>query len=123
MAEFLSPTPRREGKSFLFVVAFIAALGGFLFGYDTGVISGAPLFINGDLHATQFEQQAIVGSLLLGAVAGARDLLGLPRRCHQSQMDEGHLRDDLCARGAGLCLLTERGSADRGSLPELYPSR
>ncbi len=29
MAEFLSPTPRREGEPFLFVVAFIAALGGF----------------------------------------------------------------------------------------------
>ena len=71
MADFFVTQARREGKPFLFMVAMIAALGGFLFGYDTGVISGALLFIKGDLHATQFEQQAIVGALLLGAVGGA----------------------------------------------------
>src|SRR5512142_3479872 len=42
-----------------------------LFGYDTGVISGALLLIKGDLGASTFEQSAIVGSLLLGAMAGA----------------------------------------------------
>jgi hypothetical protein len=36
---------RGEAKPFLFVLAAVAALGGFLFGYDTGVISGALLFI------------------------------------------------------------------------------
>ena len=46
-------------------------MGGFLFGYDTGIISGALLFIKSDLHASKFEQQWIVGSLLLGAVVGA----------------------------------------------------
>jgi sugar porter (SP) family MFS transporter len=71
MSEFFVTEARREGRPFLFVVALIAALGGFLFGYDTGVISGALLFIKGDLHASQFEQQAIVGALLLGAVFGA----------------------------------------------------
>ena len=45
MAGFFVTDARREGKPFLFVVALIAALGGFLFGYDTGVISGALLFI------------------------------------------------------------------------------
>jgi MFS family permease len=62
---------RRAGKPFLFAVAVIAALGGFLFGYDTGVISGALLSIAPDLHASSFDQEAIVGALLLGAVAGA----------------------------------------------------
>jgi sugar porter (SP) family MFS transporter len=53
-------------------VAAIAALGGFLFGYDTGVIGGAMLFIKKDLGLkTHGQQQLTVAILLLGAVAGA----------------------------------------------------
>lgn len=52
-------------------VAAIAAIGGFLFGYDTGVISGALLYIKRDFDAGPFEQEAIVSVLLLGAAAGA----------------------------------------------------
>lgn len=57
---------------FLLRVAAVAAIGGFLFGYDTGVIGGALLYIKRDLHAgSSFDQQAIVSSLLVGAVVGA----------------------------------------------------
>jgi sugar porter (SP) family MFS transporter len=62
---------RSEAKPFLFVLALVAALGGFLFGYDTGVISGALLFIKPAFHASALQQQAIIGSLLIGAVVGA----------------------------------------------------
>ena len=61
----------RGRNPFILRLATVAAIGGFLFGYDTGVVSGALLFIKKDLHAGSFEQQAIVGSLLLGAVGGA----------------------------------------------------
>jgi sugar porter (SP) family MFS transporter len=52
-------------------VAAIAAIGGFLFGYDTGIISGALLYIKRDFHAGPLEQEAIVSVLLIGAAAGA----------------------------------------------------
>jgi major inositol transporter-like SP family MFS transporter len=55
---------------FILRLALIAALGGFLFGYDTGVISGALLYIEPDLHPSGFEAQAFVGALLIGAVVG-----------------------------------------------------
>lgn len=46
-------------------------IGSFLFGFDTGIISGALLFIRRDLHLDSFGQSSVVSVLLLGAVAGA----------------------------------------------------
>lgn len=50
---------------------FLIAVGGFLFGFDTGVISGALLFIRSDLQMNSFQQGSVVSVLVLGAMAGA----------------------------------------------------
>jgi SP family sugar:H+ symporter-like MFS transporter len=52
-------------------IYLFGALGGLLFGYDTGVISGALLFIPNDFKLSPFLQGAIVAALLLGAMIGA----------------------------------------------------
>jgi SP family sugar:H+ symporter-like MFS transporter len=52
-------------------VYFFGALGGILFGYDTGVISGAILFIQKDFGLSSFLQGAVVAALLLGAMVGS----------------------------------------------------
>jgi SP family sugar:H+ symporter-like MFS transporter len=58
---------RASGRS----IYFFGALGGLLFGYDTGVISGAILFIPKDFKLSPFLQGAVVAGLLLGAMVGA----------------------------------------------------
>lgn len=57
-------------------VAFVVTLGSFLFGYDTGVISGALPYMYmpgnaGGLQLTSTEEGAVVATLLLGAAFGA----------------------------------------------------
>jgi sugar porter (SP) family MFS transporter len=67
-------------RRYVYVVASVAALGGLLFGYDTGVISGALLFIGEDFELNPFLEGFIVSSLLLGAMVGAGVSGGLSDR-------------------------------------------
>jgi MFS family permease len=56
---------------FVYVVAAIAAINGALFGYDTGIISGALLYIEKDFALSNFLQELVVSGVLVGAVLGA----------------------------------------------------
>jgi hypothetical protein len=58
-----------EAMSFYFI-AGIAALGGLLFGYDTGVIPGALLFIREALALPPTTQGVVVAIVLAGAAGG-----------------------------------------------------
>lgn len=53
------------------LVAAVASLGGLLFGFDTGVISGALLFIKDEFALTPTMQGVVTGVVLIGAVLGA----------------------------------------------------
>lgn len=52
-------------------IYFFGALGGLLFGYDTGVISGAILFISKQLTLTKWQEGWVVSAVLVGAILGA----------------------------------------------------
>ncbi len=71
-----------EGQRKITRWAAAIALGGFLFGFDTGVVSGALLYIKQDFGLNSFEQGSVVSVLLIGAVVGATSWLsdGLGRR-------------------------------------------
>ena len=60
-----------RGTRFVCVAALFAALGGLLFGYDTGVISGALIFIKREFGLTTAAEEIVVSGVLLGAAIGA----------------------------------------------------
>jgi SP family galactose:H+ symporter-like MFS transporter len=65
-----SPT-KSANRGFVYLAAIFAALGGLLFGYDTGVISGAELFFRNEFSLTTFALEVIVSGVLAGAAIGA----------------------------------------------------
>jgi sugar porter (SP) family MFS transporter len=56
---------------YVLFVCVTAALGGFLFGFDTAVISGANLFIQPYFDLTDWQFGGVVSSMLLGCAFGA----------------------------------------------------
>jgi major inositol transporter-like SP family MFS transporter len=93
--EAASPeTAARRG--YLVKLTVISTLGGLLFGYDTGVISGALPFLKADLKLSSVEEASVVSSLLFAAmigpliggklpdVLGARAGCGSARSCSSS---------------------------------------
>src|SRR6266702_1826789 len=60
-----------RGARFVYIAALFAALGGLLFGYDTGVISGALIFIKREFGLTTAAEEIVVSGVLLGATIGA----------------------------------------------------
>jgi MFS transporter, SP family, galactose:H+ symporter len=60
-----------SGTRFVYVASVFAALGGLLFGYDTGVISGALIFIRQSFALSVFHQEIVVSVVLVGASIGA----------------------------------------------------
>lgn len=61
----------RAARRNVVLTAAIAGLGGLLFGYDTGIIASAMLFIRGDFGLGSFEQGVVVSAVPIGAAVGA----------------------------------------------------
>src|ERR1700736_2552057 len=85
MAEIATSSRTEYSRYFVQMVAATAALAGLLFGFDTGVISGAILFIKGEFGLTPFAEELLVSAALVGAVFGSilsgrlTDLIGRRR--------------------------------------------
>src|SRR2546428_7419855 len=60
-----------RGARFVYISALFASLGGLLFGYDTGVISGALIFIKREFGLTTTAEEIVVSGVLFGATIGA----------------------------------------------------
>lgn len=75
--------PGSKHRGYLTRLTVISTLGGLLFGYDTGVISGALLYMQDSLSMSPVEEATVVSALLfpgaaVGALSGGRlaDTLG-----------------------------------------------
>ena len=60
-----------RGKPYVILICATAGLGGFLFGFDTAVISGAVNFLREKFQLSPAMEGWIMSSALLGCVVGA----------------------------------------------------
>ena len=61
----------REHKRYVYLMALVGALNGLLFGFDTGVISGALPYIKQTFELSTFLSEVVTASVLVGAMVGA----------------------------------------------------
>ncbi len=109
-----SPPLTSPIKAFVYFAVAVAAIGGLLFGYDTGVVSGAILFITRQFSLSSTMEEIVVSAVLVGAIFGAS--LG------------GALTDKLGRRSliivAGVIfILSSLGTAFAPSVPWLIAAR
>jgi sugar porter (SP) family MFS transporter len=67
-----SLTLQQEGsRGYVYVVSMIAAVGGLLFGFDTGIISGAIGPVVKEFQLTEWQEGWAVSAVLIGCIIGA----------------------------------------------------
>src|SRR5690348_7378739 len=62
---------REQFSGYALLLLFFAALGGFLFGYNTGVISGALMYVVGEFSLSILQEGLMVSMILIGGLAGS----------------------------------------------------
>ena len=68
-APLLGSKPR--SSCFLRTLVALSAISGFLFGYDTGIISGALVLVKSDFRLSSFQQELVVSATIFTAIIGA----------------------------------------------------
>ena len=61
---------RKASLRYLYLITLVAAVGGFLFGYDLSLISGAIIFLKTEWALSPFWMGAVAGSAILGCPFG-----------------------------------------------------
>jgi sugar porter (SP) family MFS transporter len=67
----MAETQKIHAKRFVYLATAVSGLGGMLFGYDIGVISGAILFVKRAFGLSPILEEVVVSSVLLGSLLGA----------------------------------------------------
>jgi SP family galactose:H+ symporter-like MFS transporter len=70
IAEQVSMSTLKETPPYTYLIAAIAALGGILFGYDIGVISGAENLLKAQFHLSSTTEEIAVAAVLVGSIIG-----------------------------------------------------
>jgi SP family arabinose:H+ symporter-like MFS transporter len=58
-------------KSFVYLISLVACVGGFLFGYDINIISGAVIFMEKEFNLTTTQLALVMSTAQIGCVLGA----------------------------------------------------
>jgi MFS family permease len=64
------PALEQARQGYAWFVAFVASVGGFLFGYDLVIISGAQIFLRDQFQLSPSQFGFATSSALLGCIAG-----------------------------------------------------
>lgn len=70
MDDALNNSASPKSRMYLYLVCLVAALGGFLFGFDTAVISGTISLVKSDFNLSPVSEGWFVSCALLGCIAG-----------------------------------------------------
>lgn len=70
MINTINPIVVKKSSTYLYLVCLVAALGGFLFGFDTAVISGTVSLVKNDFSLSAVSEGWFVSCALLGCIIG-----------------------------------------------------
>jgi MFS transporter, SP family, solute carrier family 2 (myo-inositol transporter), member 13 len=98
----------------VYFLTAVASIGGFLFGYDTGVISGALVLIDEEFDLNEFQSELVVSVTVLGALFSS--ILAGPLSDHYGRRPVVLLSSAVFALGAALM-------ASAASVEMLYAGR